>query len=44
MLLFYIGLGFFGILTATCVLKINVPVLSQSMIECLDKREAWNKS
>lgn len=44
MLLFCIGFGFFSILTATYVLKINVPVLSQSVIACLNKRDACNKS
>lgn len=44
MLLVYIGFGFSSILTAMYVLKINVPVLSHSMIACLDKRDACNKS
>lgn len=44
MVLFHIGLGFFSILTATYVLKINVPILSQSVITCSDKRDAGNKS
>lgn len=44
MLLFHIVWDFFSILTATYVLKINVPIHSQSVITCLDKRDACNKS